>query len=182
MARIAFPQQIEDAPEAAQPLLAQAKAALGKSINLHRLVALSPTALQGMLGFNGALAKGTLRPALREQIALAIAQVNSCSYCNAAHSFIAGQLLKLDDASIAAARDGHAADAKADAALVFARKVALARGGVSEADLAAVRAAGFSEGEVLEIIAHVAFNTFTNYVNEVFKTDVDFPQVERVAG
>ncbi|MBX9813573.1 MAG: carboxymuconolactone decarboxylase family protein [Sphingomonas sp.] len=181
MARIAYPETIADAPEASQPLLSQAEAALGKSINLHRLVGTSPQTIEGLLSLNGALGKGKLKPALREQIALAVANVNGCTYCNAAHSFVASQLLKLDAETIEAARQGRSHDAKLDAALTFARQVATARGGVSEAELEAVRAAGYSDAEVLEIIGHVVLNTFTNYVNEVFKTDVDFPQVEAVA-
>ena len=177
MSRIPTPVNIEAAPAAAQPLLQAVKKQLGIVPNLFRLVSTSPAALEGYLGLNGALAKGALGAADRERIALAVAEVNSCGYCLAAHSYIAKNVAKLSEAEIAAGRSGHSADARSDAAVAFAVKVATQRGAVGEADLAAVRAAGFSDAQLVEIVAHVALNVLTNYVNEVFKTDVDFPVV-----
>ncbi|HVI91154.1 MAG TPA: carboxymuconolactone decarboxylase family protein, partial [Dongiaceae bacterium] len=87
-------------------------------------------------------------------------------------------LAKLDDAEIAANRKGHSNDAKADAAVVFAAAVAKARGHVTDADLQAVKTAGYDDAEVVEIVAHVALNTLTNYLNEVGKTEIDFPVVK----
>ena len=175
MSRINTPASIEAAPEAAQPLLEGVKKSVGSVPNLFRLVANSPAALEGFLGLNGALAKGALDPATRERIALAIANVNGCDYCNAAHTYLGKNVAKLSDDEIAANREGSSTDAKAEAAVSFARKVASTRGNVSEADIEAVRAAGYSDAELVEIVAHVALNTLTNYVNEVFKTDIDFP-------
>lgn len=174
MARISVPDSIEAAPEAARPLLEGVKAGLGIVPNLYKLLSVSPAGLEGVLGLNGALAKGKLSPQTRHRIALAVANVNGCNYCNSAHTFIA-KSLKLDDAEIQANRTGHSADAKADAAVQFARKVSIQRGSVSEADLQALKAAGFSDGEAIEIVLHVALNVATNYINEVFKTDIDFP-------
>ncbi|MEL7140095.1 MAG: carboxymuconolactone decarboxylase family protein, partial [Pseudomonadota bacterium] len=111
----------------------------------------------------------------RERIALAVANTNGCDYCNSAHTFLAKTLAKLDDAEIAANRAGSSTDAKAHAAVAFAVKVATNRGRVSEDDLTHVRDAGYSDAEVVEIVGHVALNVLTNYVNEVFETDLDFP-------
>jgi uncharacterized peroxidase-related enzyme len=177
MSRIVIPATIDLAPAAAQPLLEAVRKQIGSAPNLFRLVANSPAALEGYLGLNGALAKGALSAATRERIALAVAQINSCGYCLAAHSFMGKNLAKLDAAEIAANRAGRSSDAKADAAVRLAVKITTQRGAVSEADLAAARAAGYSDGELIEIVAHVALNTLTNYINEVFKTDIDFPVV-----
>ena len=95
----------------------------------------------------------------------------------AAHSYIGKNLVKLTDDEIAQARDGRAADARNDAALRFAQRVAAERGRVLDADIAALRAAGFSDAETVEIVLHVALNVLTNYVNNVAHTDVDFPRV-----
>ena len=175
MSRIPTPATIEDAPAAAHASLNGVKAALGIVPNLYRLTANSPAALEGLLSFNGALGKGQLPAATRERIALAIANVNGCSYCNSAHSYIAANMLKLPEDEIARAREGRSSDAKADAAVALARKVALARGAVKDTDLAEARAAGLTDGELVETVAHVALNVFTNYVNEVFATEIDFP-------
>jgi uncharacterized peroxidase-related enzyme len=177
MSRIPTPATIADAPAAAQPLLEAVKKQLGSAPNLFRITANSPAALEGYLGLSGALGKGALNSATRERIALAVAQINGCGYCLAAHTYLGKNVAKLSDAEIAANRAGHSEDAKANAAVAFAVKVTQDRGAVSDADVAAVRAAGHSDAEIVEIVAHVALNTLTNYINEVFKTDIDFPVV-----
>ena len=90
MTRIATPATIDAAPAAAQPLLEVVGKQLGSVPNLFRVVANSPAALEGYLGLSGALGKGTLPAATRERIALAVAEINGCSYCLAAHS-LSGQ-------------------------------------------------------------------------------------------
>lgn len=177
MSRLLTPKTIEDAPTASRGLLEAVKKQLGVVPNLFRLVANSPAALEGYLGMSGALAKGKLPAATRERIALAVAEINGCSYCLSAHSYLAKNLAKLDDAEIAANRTGGSNDPKADAAVRFAAKVARARGHVTDEDVRAVRLAGYDETQVIEIVQHVALNTWTNYINEVAKTEIDFPVV-----
>ncbi len=179
MSRIAIPASIEAAPEASRPLLQQVAKQLGSTPNLFRLVANSPAALEGYLGMFGALGKGRLPAATRERIALAAAQFNACGYCLSAHSYLGANLARLSAEEIAANRQGHSSDARADAALRFAVKVLESRGGVADADLEAVRAAGYDDGEIVEIVQHVALNVWTNYMNEVAKTEIDFPVVAR---
>ena len=177
MSRIPTPATIADAPAASQPLLEAVNKQLGVVSNLFRLVANSPAALQGYVGLSGALSKGTLPAPTRERIALAVAEINGCSYCLSAHSYLARNLAKLDDAEISANRNGGSNDPKADAAVRFATRVAKERGHVSDADLQAVRMAGYDDAQIVEIVQHVALNTWTNYINEVAKTDIDFPVV-----
>lgn len=98
-------------------------------------------------------------------------------YCLSAHTYLAKNLAKLDDAEITANRSGASNDPKADVAVNLATHVARQRGHVNEADVDAVKAAGYDDAQVIEIVQHVALNTWTNYINEVLKTDVDFPVV-----
>jgi uncharacterized peroxidase-related enzyme len=177
MSRIPIPASIEASPTAARPLLEAVKRQLGVVPNVFRVVANSPAALEGYLGLNGALGKGSLDAKTRERIALAISEVNGCNYCLSAHTYLAKTLAKLDDAEIARNRDGTSTDPKADAAVRFAAKVARERGNVTDADLQAVRRAGYTDAVVIEIVLHVALTTLTNYVNEVAKTEIDFPVV-----
>jgi uncharacterized peroxidase-related enzyme len=181
MSHIPTPASIEAAPAASRPLLEAVKKQLGIVPNLFRIVGTSPAALEGYLGLNGALGKGQLPAATRERIALAIAQINGCDYCLAAHTYLGRNVAKLDVAEIAANRRGTSNDAKADAAVRFATKIAQARGAVNAGDVAVLKAAGYSDAEIVEIIAHVALNTLTNYVNTVLDTEIDFPQVEALA-
>lgn len=177
MTRIATPASIEAAPAASQPLLNAVKQQLGAAFNLFRMVSASPAALEGYLGMNGALGKGELPAATRERIALAVAQINGCDYCLSAHTYIAQNIAKLDGAEIRANRDGGSHDAKADAAVRFAAKVAKLRGHVTSADFQAVKDAGYSDAQVIEIVQHVALNVWTNYINNVAQTEIDFPVV-----
>lgn len=177
MSRISTPVSIEASPAAAQPLLQAVNKQLGSVPNLFRLVANSPAALEGYLSLSGALGKGSLPAQTRERIALAVAQINGCDYCLSAHTYLGKNLAKLDDAEITANRNGASNDPKADAAVRFAAKVARERGHVSDADFSAVKLAGYDDAQIVEIVLHVALNTFTNYVNEVGKTVIDFPVV-----
>ena len=177
MTRLPVPAETADAPEASRPMLEVVAKQLGRAPNMFRAVALSPQTLEGHLGLFGALAKGSLPPATRERIALAVAEVNGCGYCLAAHTYLGRNLAKLDDAEITANRNGASNDPKADPAVRFAAKVARERGHVSQADFAAVKAAGYSDAQTIEIVAHVALNTWTNIFNEVFQTEIDFPAV-----
>ena len=177
MSRIPTPASINAAPAASRPLLEAVKRQLGIVPNLFRLVSNSPVALEGYLGVLGALSKGALPAPTRERIALAVAEINGCSYCLSAHTYLGKNVAKLDDAEITANRSGTSNDPKADAAIRFAAKIARERGHVSEDDVRAVKLAGYDDAQVVEIVQHVALNTWTNYINEVAKTEIDFPVV-----
>ncbi len=181
MSRIHIPATLADAPAASQPMLDAVKKQMGVVPNLFRLVATSPAALEGYLGMMGALGKGTLPAATRERIALAVAQINGCDYCLSAHTYLGKHAAKLDDAEMTANRHGASNDPKADAAVRFAAKVAGDRGQTAPGDLAALRAAGYDDGQIIEIVQHVALNVWTNYINLVAATDIDFPVVSAQA-
>lgn len=177
MSRLPIPATIDAAPAASQPLLEGVKKKLGVAPNLYRLVGTSPAALEGLLGLSAALGKGGIPAALGERIALAVSEINGCDYCLSAHTYVAQKLIKLDDAEIAANRAGTSNEAKSDAAVRFTAKVVHERGHVEAADVETLKAAGYDDAQVIEIVLHVALNTLTNYVNEVVETDIDFPVV-----
>ncbi len=177
MSRLSIP-TVDNAAEAAKPLLAAVQKQFGMVPNLMKVAGHSPAALEGYLALNGALGKGKLTAALRERIALAVAEYNGCDYCLSAHTYMGTNLAKLSSTEVAAARDGHSEDAGAQAALQFALRVAQSRGRVSDADIATLRLAGFDEASVIEIVAHVAINVLTNYINNVVQTPIDFPVVQ----
>ncbi len=175
MSRLTIPAR-DAVPAASAPLLDAVEKSLGVVPNLFRLVGQSPAALEGMLGLNGALGR-TLDAATRERIALAVAQVNGCDYCLSAHTYLGLNVAKLDEAEIARNRSGGSGDPRANAAVAFAAKVAAERGRVTDADLAAVKLAGFTEAQIVEIVGLVAVNVYTNFINNVAETDIDFPVV-----
>jgi uncharacterized peroxidase-related enzyme len=175
MSRITIPAR-EAVPAASKPLLDAVEKQLGVVPNLFRLVGLSPAALQGLLGLNGALGKA-LDVKTRERIALAVSEINGCDYCLSAHTYLGLNLAKIDAAEIALNRKGASSDAKANAAVAFAVKVLQTRGKVADADLRSVRAAGFSDAQIVEITAVVAESVLTNFVNNIARTDIDFPVV-----
>lgn len=157
-------------------LLDGVQAKLGMTPNMMKTMAAAPAVLEAYFSFGAALGTGHLDAKFREQIALAVAQANSCEYCLSAHSTM-GQLVGLKPEEIAASRQAHSADAKNEAGLQFAQTLVVQRGMASDQALAQVKAAGFSEGDIAEIVANVAVNLFTNYFNHVARTDVDFPRV-----
>lgn len=177
MSRLLTPASIDASPAASRPLLSAVQKQLGTVPNLFRVVGNSPAALEGYLGLSSALAKGTLPAATRERVALAVAQINGCSYCLSAHTYLGKNLAKLSDDEIAANRHGGSTDPRAAAAVRFATQVVERRGHVADEDIAAVKAAGYDDAQVVELVLHVALNTLTNYVNEVAKTVIDFPAV-----
>lgn len=168
--------QTQHAPAASQPLLAQIQQAFGATPNMFKAVANSPAALQSMWAAFGALGKGVLGSKLGEQIAVAIANRNRCEYCLAAHTVL-GQNAGASAAEMSAAQIGESGDARTQAALTFALKVVEQRAQIADADVASLRAAGFGDEQIVEIIAHVALNIFTNYINVALDIPVDFPKV-----
>lgn len=164
---------------ARQQLLDQVHNAFGATPNMFRTVAHSPAALKSMWGSFGALGGGVLGSALGEQIAVAVANRNQCHYCLAAHTALGGKA-GLDADTLRMAQQGQSDDSRTQAALRFALRLVDARGQVSDDDLQALRQAGFDDEAVVEIVAHVALNLFTNYVNIAFAVPVDFPQVPLV--
>jgi uncharacterized peroxidase-related enzyme len=175
MSRLAIPDR-DDVPEASKPILDAVRKQLGAVPNMFRLLAQSPGALQGFTANNGALTK-TLDVKMRERIALAVAQLNGCDYCVSAHSYLGLNLAKISPEEVALNRQGKSSDAKSNAAVSFAAKVVRERGHISEADVKSVRDAGFSDGQIVEILAVTAENIFTNLLNVVADTDIDFPVV-----
>lgn len=168
--------QQERVPAASHAALAQIHQAFGATPNMFKAVANSPAALQSMWAAFGALGNGTLGARLGEEIAVAIANRNRCEYCLAAHTAL-GRKAGASSADMAAAQQGRSADARTAAALAFALKVVEQRGQVTQADVAALKEAGFQDEQVVEILAHVALNLFTNYVNVALDVPTDFPKV-----
>ncbi len=150
---------------------------LGLTPNMMKTMAQSPAVLEAYLNFSGALANGSLSEKVREQIGLAVGEANNCGYCVSAHTTIS-KLVGLSEDDINYSRQSSSGDAKTDAALKFARTIVLERGEVGDADVQQVRNAGFTDGEVAEIIANVSLNIFTNYFNHVAVTELDFPKAE----
>lgn len=175
MSRVQLINSAETTPNR-QILLDQIHKAFGATPNMFKAVANSPAALQSMWGSFGALGSGVLGAKLGEQIAVAIADHNRCEYCLAAHTVL-GKGAGATAEEMTKAQAGQSADPKTAAALKFALKVVNNRAQLSNEDVAELRAAGFDDEHIVEILAHVALNVFTNYVNVAFDVPLDFPKV-----
>lgn len=167
-----------DAANAEQAELLDAiKAQLGMVPNFLKVFANSPAALRAFLGLHGIAGEGSLDAATRERIALAVAQQNGCQYCVSAHTAIAGKAgLKRDE--IEANRAGTSQDARAAAAVRFARALVEHSGEITTAELLEIRNAGYSESDIVEIITHVGMNILTNILGKASRVDIDFPRVD----
>ncbi len=158
-------------------LLERVLAQLGLVPNLFRVLANAPVALEGYLNFSAALAGGALDEKTREQLALAVSESNLCAYCLSVHTAMAVRI-GLNQAEIEEAIRASATIARTDAILKLARSIVVQRGELTDADLARARAAGLSDGEIIETVASVALNIFTNYMSHVARVPIDFPQNE----
>ena len=165
----------ENANPKALEILTAVNKALGIVPNMVATMAQSPAVASAYVGFSHALSQGSLPAKIRERIALTVAEENSCDYCLAAHTYL-GKKAGLSDDEVVNARRATSDEPKVAAALAFATKVVEQRGQVTDADVAAVRQAGFSDGEIAEIIANVVLNIFTNYFNIAAGVEVDFPK------
>ena len=155
----------------ARPIIDAVRTKLGMVPNIIRTLAHSPAALRGYLALSEALAAGRLNAAERESVALAVGQANACGYCLSAHTLMAkGAGLSPDE--VMAARQGEGS-----ALAAFARKVTTTRAALSTQEIADARAMGLSDEQIVEVLAHVALNTLTNYVNHIAATEIDFPVV-----
>lgn len=160
----------------AKELLDSVYSQFGAVPNLMRSLAHSPVVLGSYVNTYTALASGALDPKLHDQIAVVVAEANGCKYCLSAHTAL-GKKAGLSDQQLAAARDLNTGNPRVDAGLTLARDIIVSRGHITAAQFDAARQAGYSDGEIVEIIAHVAMNTFTNYFNNINQTEVDFPKV-----
>jgi uncharacterized peroxidase-related enzyme len=176
MSRISIPAR-DDAHADAKPVLDNVHKLLGFVPNLHRLMSNNPNVLNGWAQLQANLAK-TLDVKTRDAIALAVSQVDGCDYCLAAHTYVASNFAKLSPEEIAHNRKGHSLDAKRAAAAAFARDLVEHRGNVSDKDLESVRAAGYSDGDIVAIIGLCAQYLMTNFMNNAAQTPIDFPHVE----
>lgn len=174
MSRIAIPQ---DFPAESKAVVDAISRQLKLTPNLFRIMAQSPQALNGWAGLQGALAK-TLDVKTRDGIALAVSQVNGCQYCLSAHSHVASQFAGLSDDEIRRNRLGESESPRVAATVAFARKLVEKRGKVTADDLETVRAAGYTDANIVEIVALSAQFLLTNFINNAFDTEIDFPVVD----
>ena len=166
----------ENATGPAKPLLEGVESNLGFVPNIMRTMVNSPAILRGYLAFSNALSEGNLSPKFRQQVALAVSEVSDCEYCLAAHSAI-GRSLGLSAEAIEDSRKGESINPKEGVVLAFARKVIENRGWVADGDVAKLRKVGFSQSDIVELIANISLTLFTNYFNHVAETEIDFPLV-----
>ena len=167
----------ESATDKTKELYAVIKGKLGIVPNMMQTMGNSPAFLKGYLSLSEALSSGTLGAKIGELIALTVAETNACDYCLSAHTYLSTNLVKIDKANIDAARSAESTDPRIDAILKFAKIVVDKKGQVTDSDIFLLLQAGITQGEISEIIGHVALNILTNYFNIAVKTEIDFPVV-----
>lgn len=167
----------ESAPASALPVLEALQKQFGKAPNFFRTLAHAPAVLQTYLKMGENLKAGALGPELMERIAVRVAALNGCSYCASAHHAV-GKSLGLPAGELAENAEGRSEDARTQTVLTLVDRLVGKNGWLSDGDLAAARAGGLSDGEVLEAVAVTSMNIMTNYINHVAGTEIDFPRVE----
>lgn len=166
---------VGSAPEASRDNLKSLEARFGKVLNIHGAMAHSPLVLDAYAALQHSIAEhGTLDGRAREAIALTVAAVDQCSYCQAAHT-AGGKAAGLTDAETIDARRGTSTDPKLQALLTVVREQMTDLGNVSDASWQAGLAAGWSDAQLAESTVHVSLNVLTNYFNHTVQTELDLP-------
>jgi uncharacterized peroxidase-related enzyme len=178
MPRLPVPATVDEAPAASRALLRTAEARFGRVPNLVLLLSVSPAALQGYLALLAALDGGTLGAQTAARVALAVAEANGCRYGLSLHTFRARNGIGLDDAEITANRNGASNDPQADAAVCFAGKLVRSQSAIGDGDLCALKAAGYDDGQIIEIVLHAGLNALAGLINKVCQPDIDFPLIQ----
>jgi uncharacterized peroxidase-related enzyme len=163
---------LENATDATRPLLEGVQKKIGFLPNVFRVLAHAPAVLTHYVQSSAALGKTSLSAQEKESISLATSQVNGCDYCLAAHTLFAGKA-GFSDQEICSAREGTL-----DNYALLARQITETRGHLSSEQIAVARAAGIDDAKIIEVIAHVASQTLTNYLNNAALTDIDFPAID----
>lgn len=167
----------ETATGKASELLVQVQKSLGLIPTMTKVMANSPALLQSYLALSGAVAGGTLEPAVRERLAIATAQLNGCEYCLSAHTYVGANIAKVDADELDRARRAESTDAHVAALLTLSNTIAENAGDVDDVDVKTAREAGVTDEEIGEIVANLALNTLTNYFNVLAHVDNDWPLV-----
>jgi uncharacterized peroxidase-related enzyme len=170
----------EDVSDGAQRILDNVGAQLGFVPNMFKTIASNPTVLEVVTNLQGAFSR-VLDARTRHSIALAVSQANGCSYCLAMHTHVATEFGGMSSDDIELGRIGSSVDPKRAAAARFAQQVVESRGRVSDAELAGVRGAGYTDSQILAIVAVTVQFLLTNFINNVNQTDIDIPSVDSVA-
>ncbi len=166
---------VDSAPEGSRDALKALEAQFGKVLNIHGAMAHSPAVLETYVAMQQVLAdKGALDKKLREVVALAVGNVDECSYCQAAHT-LGGKAVGLSEQDTIEIRRGQVPDPKLGALVTLVREQAGNVGHVQDSTWQAALDAGWSDAELTETSAVVALNLFTNYFNHLVRTELDLP-------
>jgi uncharacterized peroxidase-related enzyme len=170
----------EDIPAETQAVLDGIGAQFGFVPTMFQTLAANPTVLDLVTSLQTTLAR-VLDAKTRHTIALAVSEANGCQYCLAMHSYVSSQLGGMSHEDIELARSGSSTDPRRAAVARFVQKVVETRGQVSDADLAAVRGADYTDAQILAIVTVTVQFLLTNFLNNVNETEVDIPAIDFAA-
>jgi uncharacterized peroxidase-related enzyme len=164
----------ETAPEESKPILDQVQQKYGFTPNLLGVLAEAPAAAKGYAVVAQAFEGSSLSPVEQQVVLLSVSFENECRYCMAAHSTVAGMVDMPEDV-LEALRSGTKilSDPKLEALRATTRKLVGKRGWLEDSEVRAFLDAGYTKGQLLEILVGVAQKTISNYTNHLAKTPVD---------
>jgi uncharacterized peroxidase-related enzyme len=165
----------ENASGEVQEMYGILKKKVGKVINIFQMMGNSPAVLGAYMALSEAAGKTSFDAKMRERIALLVGESNKCHYCLAAHTAVA-KMAGLSEEETIQARKAKSEDVRTQAILGFAKRVVDTNANVDAQEVAALKDAGVSDKELVELILLISLNGFTNYLNHIVDTDLDFPE------
>jgi uncharacterized peroxidase-related enzyme len=160
------PIEIDEASGNAKELLDELATRGGKPGPMMRAMANAPALLRGYLDLNRAMKRTHLDRRIVERINLAVHEWLGCEYCLVAHTRAARQL-GLTDADIELARQGTATDPKVAAMVAYGQQVIVAPGEVTDAQIDELRAHGYTDEQIAEVVGLVSLQLLTGGLNLV---------------
>ena len=172
-------QDIASASAETAQLFGAIKAAIGNVPNAYANIGVnSPVALEAVLKLDAALRNSTLNSKQIETIKLTVSQVAGCDYCLAAHTLVAKAAGISADAARQLRHGQACGDVQLDALSSFVKTLMTSSGTVPAPVVDAIKAAGFSDAQIVDTLLAVTAITFTNLFNRVNDTVLDFPAVD----
>lgn len=168
----------EEAGEEAREAMEAMKKKMGKVPNIYAAMLHSPAAFKGLMAFKEGLGKGVITHKEAEAVAMVVGEQNQCGYCVAAHTALA-KMNGFSAEEAKALRKAQSDDARLDALVKLAKEISQTRGRPGDEAVKTFYDAGYDDQALVEVIAHVCVNIFTNYFNHIADPDIDFPDPDR---
>ena len=146
--------------------------AIGMVPNLYAAIGYSENGLGRYLAFQAG--KTSLNNKEKEAVNLVVSEVNGCRYCQSAHTVL-GKMNGFTEADVLDLRAGISNNPKLNALVGLAKEITEEKGRISDVTLEAFYAAGYNDGNLVDVILLISDKIAMNYLHNLTNVAIDFP-------